>query len=148
MKQFICKNEEDTIEFCKFLSGQIDNLSEAIITLEGDLGAGKTFISAKTIAILLNKPNLVVQSPTFTIINCYENKINHYDLYRLKTAQELEIIGFYESLFNKITFIEWPQLATAHIAQFATLAPHVAITIKQTTLGERVLVINFPQGYF
>src|SRR5690606_18229308 len=70
-----------------------------VVALYGELGAGKTeFI--KGLCHALNVEQMVT-SPTFTIMNCYNGKINrsevsiyHVDLYRIKNASELDEIGF------------------------------------------------------
>ena len=37
-------------------------------------------------------------------------KISHYDLFRLKTEEELKNLGLFEDSSNSITLVEWPQL--------------------------------------
>ena len=54
-----------------------------------------------------------VTSPTFTLLNEYQInhiKINHYDLFRLKSLEEIENLGLFENNKNLITLIEWPQI--------------------------------------
>jgi len=76
-----------------------------VITLEGDLGAGKTTFTkglAKGLDIERN-----VNSPTFTLIKEYKGKypLYHMDVYRLEDSEDL---GFEEYfLSNGITVIEW-----------------------------------------
>ena len=53
-----------------------------------------------------------VTSPTFNILNEYQIKkikINHYDLYRLNSADELKNLNLFDDKLNSITLIEWPQ---------------------------------------
>ena len=38
-----------------------------------------------------------------------EIKINHYDLFRLKSSQETKNLGLFENSMNSINLIEWPQ---------------------------------------
>jgi len=65
----------------------------------------------------------VVNSPTFLIVNEYkgifhsnEININHFDLYRLKSENELASIGFdYYVSSDTICLIEWPDLASEHL---------------------------------
>ena len=52
-------------------------------------------------------------SPTFNILNEYQInqiKINHYDLFRLKSSKELKNLGLFEDISKAITLIEWPEL--------------------------------------
>ena len=83
------------------------------IALRGDLGAGKTTFARGFIQSLQIQPEEVV-SPTFTLVQTYpvrNNMIWHFDLYRLKSAQELVETGLDEALEAGITLIEWPELA-------------------------------------
>ncbi len=80
----------------------------------GTMGAGKTtFI--KAICQVLHATDLV-SSPTFSIVNEYETEegplIYHFDLYRIKTSEELYDIGFEEYCQDDSwCFIEWPEKA-------------------------------------
>ena len=86
------------------------------IFLYGEIGVGKTTF----IRYLINKFQKInkleiteVTSPTFNLLNEYqinELKINHYDLFRLKSAEEIRNLDLFEDSRNAITFIEWPQL--------------------------------------
>lgn len=79
-----------------------------VITLEGDLGAGKTTFTQGLAVGLGVKRN--VTSPTFTIIKEYQGRIPlyHMDVYRLEDAEE--DIGFAEYFYGTgITIIEWAQ---------------------------------------
>ena len=87
-----------------------------IIFLYGEMGVGKTtFI--KYLINGLQKENKLelseVTSPTFNLLNEYqinEVKINHYDLFRLKSPIELENLDVFSDIKNVITLIEWPQI--------------------------------------
>jgi len=79
------------------------------ILLEGDLGAGKTTFT-KGLAKALGVKDEVT-SPTFTILNVYEDgrlKLNHLDMYRVESADELEELGIEECFDDdSVTVIEW-----------------------------------------
>ena len=87
-----------------------------IIFLYGEMGVGKTTF----IRFLINefqkknKINLTeVTSPTFNILNEYDInqiKINHYDLFRLKSYQETKSLGLFENRLDSINLVEWPQI--------------------------------------
>ena len=54
-----------------------------------------------------------VTSPTFNLLNEYQInqiKIKHYDLFRLKTAEEIKNLDLFEDDINSVTLIEWPQI--------------------------------------
>ena len=87
-----------------------------IITLSGDLGAGKTALvkeAAKHLGLSEN-----ITSPTFVIQKEYEiessqfgfKKMIHIDAYRLESSHELEILGWNDIILDpqNIIFIEWP----------------------------------------
>ena len=66
-----------------------------VITLSGDLGAGKTAAARALIRYLADDAVLEVPSPTFTLAQTYELAfpLTHADLYRINDASELEEIG-------------------------------------------------------
>lgn len=82
-----------------------------IVALHGDLGAGKTTLAKGIIAELTGVAVDAIQSPTFTLMNLYDGKcpIYHFDLYRLKSADEFIAKGFVDYLESDgICLIEWP----------------------------------------
>lgn len=98
------KSPEETMDFAKQLGEQL-NPSD-VITLEGDLGAGKTHFT-KGIGKGLEVKR-VINSPTFTIIKEYQGRIPlyHMDVYRLD--EEAEDLGFDEYFHGDgVTVIEW-----------------------------------------
>jgi len=105
----IVKSEAETKELAKELSDAL--IPGDIITLNGELGAGKTFL-VKSICENYGIKNS--SSPSFAIVNVYEGnkKINHLDFYRIKKIEELYDIGIedYFSDESAIMFIEWGDL--------------------------------------
>ncbi|WP_232050924.1 tRNA (adenosine(37)-N6)-threonylcarbamoyltransferase complex ATPase subunit type 1 TsaE [Arabiibacter massiliensis] len=80
-----------------------------VIVLSGDLGAGKTqFVQGVAAGLGVRAP---VTSPTFNILLSYPEgtlPLHHFDLYRLDDIDELEDIGFYETLdADGASFVEW-----------------------------------------
>jgi len=54
-----------------------------------------------------------VTSPTFNLLNEYkinDVKINHYDLFRLKSIEEIKNLDLFENNSKVITLIEWPEI--------------------------------------
>jgi len=90
------------------------------VLLRGDLGAGKTTFARGFIQALQSSPDEVV-SPTFTLVQTYPardgNTIWHFDLYRLKNADEVAEIGLDEALQDGITLIEWPELVQSQLPE-------------------------------
>ena len=87
-----------------------------IVFLYGEMGVGKTTFIKYLINGLQKEKKLKqteVTSPTFNLLNEYqvnEIKINHYDLYRLKSAEELKNLDLFQNRTSSITLIEWPQI--------------------------------------
>ena len=83
----------------------------ALVTLQGDLGAGKTTLVRGILRGLGFTGS--VKSPTYTLLEPYGIDgldLYHFDLYRLETAEELEFVGFEEILDGPgIKLFEWPQ---------------------------------------
>ena len=87
-----------------------------VIFLYGEMGVGKTTFVRYLINGFqkANKLELTeVTSPTFNLLNEYQInkiKINHYDLFRLKSPEEIKNLGLFEDTLNAVTLIEWPQI--------------------------------------
>jgi len=86
------------------------------IFLYGEIGVGKTTFIRYLINQFqkLNKLEITeVTSPTFNLLNEYQIndfKINHYDLFRLKSTDEMKNLDLFEDNKNIITLVEWPQI--------------------------------------
>ena len=105
--EFISKNYEDTFNFAKEFAKKLKKGD--ILTLDGDLGAGKTaFVSGLAKGLDISE---IVQSPTFTIVNEYKSgkiPLYHFDVYRIMSVDEMYDIGFDEYLFGDgICAVEW-----------------------------------------
>ena len=86
------------------------------IFLYGEIGVGKTTFIRYLINQFqkLNKLEITeVTSPTFNLLNEYQIndfKINHYDLFRLKSTEEIKNLDLFKDNKNTITLVEWPQI--------------------------------------
>lgn len=110
MKVFRSNNEKDTFELGKKVGEML--LGGEIITLQGDLGAGKT-VFTKGLAQVLGIED-EIKSPTFTYMIIYEGEklsLFHYDAYRLQSGDEAEERGLTEYFGDKsgVCVVEWPQ---------------------------------------
>ena len=87
-----------------------------IVFLYGEMGVGKTTFIRYLINFLQEDNQLKiteVTSPTFNLLNQYQInqiKIDHYDLFRLKTVEEIKNLDLFDDNTNTITLIEWPQI--------------------------------------
>lgn len=121
--------------------------SRDVFALYGDLGAGKS-VFARAFVRALTTPDEDVPSPTFTLVQTYDGEngagepltVWHFDLYRLKTADEIYEIGFEEALSDGVSVIEWSERA-------AKLLPRdrMEITIRPDGDATRTL-IAVPMG--
>ncbi len=106
-KEIVHFNKID--EFALNLSKTISN--SQFIGLKGEMGAGKTTLTRHLIQKLLKNDNLVVTSPTFTLINVYDDNppIVHADFFRLESYDDLVYSGIEEYIFNSdyIVIAEW-----------------------------------------
>ncbi|MGN1212940.1 MAG: tRNA (adenosine(37)-N6)-threonylcarbamoyltransferase complex ATPase subunit type 1 TsaE [Christensenellales bacterium] len=126
----VCKNLLDTQEFAKQFASCLKG--GEVVTLNGDLGAGKTTFTqflAKSLGI--TQP---VTSPTFTLMNQYLDgrlKLYHFDMYRIEDIDEILETGLTEYFGNRdaVCIIEWAE-------NIASLLPKNLIKITIEKLGE------------
>jgi len=105
---FISKSEKETENIAFELAKENKIKFGDIIALYGDLGAGKTAFTRGLVRFF--SPTSRVTSPTFSLVNEYNKKILHFDMYRIKSGEDLLSVGFYDYLDNlneKIIIIEW-----------------------------------------
>lgn len=119
-----------------------------IVTLSGDLGAGKTTFSRGLIHACGHRG--AVKSPTYTLVEPYEQctpAVMHFDLYRLADPEELDFIGFRDYLSpSNLCLIEWPEkgqplIPPADLALSIHLDPpgrRVSWQTSDTALGLRI----------
>lgn len=127
-KSIIINNFNEMIELGK----KIGRLAfpNMVITMEGDLGAGKTTMT-KGIALGLDI-STIVNSPTFTILKTYQGKFNlfHLDVYRIiDPYSDFELEEYFES--NGVCVIEWA-------SQITPLLPDELLQIDIRDLGDNV----------
>ena len=125
-----CRQEADTAALAQKLASSLDHLFQADpsvhlnISLEGDLGAGKTTFARHLIQGLGYEGR--VKSPTYTLCEPYPLIIhsktlamNHFDLYRMRDPLEWQEAGFAEH-FDESGFclVEWPEKAEGTLPTF------------------------------
>ena len=107
-------SEKKTEEIAKKINSEIKPGN--ILLLYGEMGVGKTTFVRYLIndfQFKFNEKLTEVTSPTFNIMNEYEVSdftIKHYDLYRMKSATELNDLNLFEKNDKSILLIEWPEI--------------------------------------
>ncbi len=89
----------------------LKNVNRDVILITGEVGTGKTTL-IKEYCKLIGVEE-IVNSPTYTLINEYQNKsgkIVHMDLYRVEDVKEINELGLFEYLDKNIVIIEWPEI--------------------------------------
>jgi tRNA threonylcarbamoyl adenosine modification protein YjeE len=89
-----------------------------VLTLSGDLGAGKTTFARAMIRYLAGDETVEVPSPTFTLMQLYELPrfpVVHADLYRVSGSAELVELGFDDVPEGAVVVVEWPDRAAGFL---------------------------------
>lgn len=135
--RIIIKSRKEMVDLAKEIAAK-SKLGD-FIALKGTLGAGKTFFAKNFINFLQEKPTEIL-SPTFNLVYSYDTKkgeVFHFDLYRLKNANELENIGFFDALKNGICLIEWAEIAHKFLPK-----NYLEIEIKILDDEEREIILT------
>lgn len=103
------ENEYET----KRLGAAIANIAEPtdVFAFFGTLGMGKSVLARAFIRELTSSDE-EVPSPTFTLVQTYEAQkaiLWHFDLYRIKQAEEVFELGIEDAFADGISLIEWPE---------------------------------------
>lgn len=128
-------DEQATQNLARHLAGHMQ--PPLVITLRGDLGAGKTcFVRALLQAFGLNN---TIKSPTFTLVESYsinDRVIHHFDLYRLEAVDELEDMGFRDYFQpTALCLVEWPEKVPA-----GYIPADVVVQLEYEGTGRRVQI--------
>lgn len=104
----------------------------SIVCFFGDLGAGKTTFIKGLVRGISPDSEIHVNSPTFTYLNIYRgaSTLYHFDLYRLRDADEFLGMGFDEMFYaDGICCIEWSE-------KIVSVLPPETICIRMAHLNE------------
>ena len=141
---YTSNSAEETFDIAARFAKQL-NIGD-VITLDGDLGAGKTAFT-RGIALGMGLGDMVV-SPTFTIVNEYRKgstPLFHFDIYRLHSEDDLYDIGWEDYLASEgVCVVEWSAIVPGCFDM-----PHYKVVItKDHTMGEdyRQISIDYVGG--
>ncbi|WP_017187645.1 tRNA (adenosine(37)-N6)-threonylcarbamoyltransferase complex ATPase subunit type 1 TsaE [Alkalibacillus haloalkaliphilus] len=134
MYKFTTINENETQRLAKQIGEKL--MPNDVLTLDGDLGAGKTTFTKGLAEGLAVKRT--VNSPTFTIVKEYKGRmpLYHMDVYRLEDSEE--DIGF-DDYFNAegVTVIEWSQFILDFLPE-----ERLQINIKKIDEERREIILT------
>jgi len=130
-------DEEATRRFATDLAAALE--PGDLVTLSGDLGAGKTTFARALICHLSGDETIEVPSPTFALVQNYELPrftLVHADLYRVRSAAELAELGFDDAPDGAVVLMEWPDRAAGALPADRldiafTLAPAAGPNVRQ-----------------
>ncbi|HZQ02026.1 MAG TPA: tRNA (adenosine(37)-N6)-threonylcarbamoyltransferase complex ATPase subunit type 1 TsaE [Reyranella sp.] len=103
-------NEQATEQLGAVLAARLN--PGDVVGLKGPLGSGKTTLARAILRAAAGDPELIVPSPTFTLVEVYDTPTGtywHFDLYRLETAEQVYELGWEEALAGGIVLVEWPE---------------------------------------
>lgn len=106
-----------------------------VVTLFGDLGAGKSAISRAIVRAYCDDPEMDVPSPTFAIVQPYDG-ISHCDLYRLSDESELDALGLFDNP-DEILLVEWPDRAPMLLERDGI---RISLSIPKTYVGREMII--------
>jgi tRNA threonylcarbamoyladenosine biosynthesis protein TsaE len=120
---------------------QKSSLAHALITLQGELGAGKTTLARHLLAALGVQGR--IKSPTYAVVEAYvldspALNIWHFDFYRFNDPDEWEEAGFRDVFAGDgLKLVEWPDKAGAYLPQadLAITLESLADTSRRVTLA-------------
>lgn len=137
--EYLSNSEEETQDIATIIAGRFKS---GVITLNGELGAGKTTFTQGFAKALGIKDKIT--SPTFVLIRQYQipeskKTLYHIDLYRLDNIIDLKSLGLNEIISNpdNIVLIEWAEKIEKSLPEKT-----VKISLQKITENERLITLS------
>ena len=131
----------ETMRFGMEFAKKLD--AGSIVCFFGELGSGKTTFIKGVIQGLAHIDHQEISSPTFSFMNMYqenEKQVCHFDLYRMKDAEEFINSGFDDYFHGQaISLIEWSEKIVSYLPDEA-----IKIYIENEDNERRKIHIKFP----
>lgn len=125
-------SKEDTIKIGKEYGKSLQ--PGDVILLNGEMGAGKT-VFTKGVALALGIEDEIL-SPTYAYMNEYNNKLYHFDCYRLSSGEDAESLGLTDYFYaGGISVIEWSE-------NISDVLPKKVKIVEIKKIGENERVIS------
>lgn len=132
MAEFVCERESQLPEAAAFILEQAGTAK--VMLFDGEMGSGKTTLIKAICAKLGSTSHF--SSPTYALVNEYNSpsgKLYHFDLYRLKSMEELYDLGIEQYLDSgSFCFVEWPEFIKPVLEE-----EHLRVNIQVRTDGSR-----------
>ena len=121
----------------------LPHLQSKVVIFKGGMGFGKTTLIKALVRALGSTDN--VSSPTFSLVNPYEganDKIYHFDFYRIKNEEEAFDIGFEEYLYSgDWCFIEWAERVEKYLPETYTIVELIQVDKNHRKLKISELIL-------
>lgn len=134
---FLCLDETATARIGEALAAIL--LPGDLVTLAGDLGAGKSVLARAILRWMAGDPDFEATSPTFSLVHVHDTLpivVAHADFYRLESPEEAVELGLDEALESGIAIVEWPDRGDL------PMPPTFSVAISQSGAGGRTLTIS------
>jgi len=137
--KYITNSPEETLEAGRALARSFKR--GLVVALIGELGAGKTVFTKGIAKGLGIKEYEYVNSPSFVIVKEYKSgkiPLYHFDLYRLKSGDNLDTVGYEEYLYSKgISIVEWADRREDILPE-----KYIRVKFKHLTKNKRSIVVT------
>ena len=134
--EVVTHSPEETLALGRELASQLR--APCVVSLEGELGSGKTTLVKGIVAGLGAAGEDEVTSPSFTLVHEYggERKVYHVDLYRVEGAQDLATLGLDDLMGQHgVVLIEWGE-------KLSLAAPTVRIKLEHFGVEDRRIIVD------